>query len=34
MLMDIVVPGTNGYQATSHIPVSLCSGKTQDTDPI
>jgi len=43
ILMDIVMPGTNGYQATraitrdaatSHIPVILCSGRSQDTDQI
>jgi len=41
ILMDVVMPGINGYQATraitrdeatKHIPVILCSSKNQDTD--
>jgi twitching motility two-component system response regulator PilH len=43
ILMDIVMPGMNGFQATRsltrneatrHIPVIICSGKGQDTDRI
>lgn len=43
VLMDIVMPGVNGYQATrllsrgsttSHIPVVLISGKDQESDKI
>ena len=43
ILMDVVMPGTNGYQATrsltrdedtKHIPVILCTSKGQDTDKI
>ena len=43
ILMDIVMPGLNGYQATrtltrdeatKDIPVILCSSKGQDTDRI
>jgi twitching motility two-component system response regulator PilH len=41
--MDVVMPGTNGFQATraitrdeatKHIPVIMCSSKNQDTDRI
>ena len=41
ILMDVVMPGTSGFQATrtitrdeatKHIPVILCSSKNQDTD--
>jgi len=41
ILMDVVMPGTNGYeatrtitrdQATRSIPVILCTGKDQETD--
>lgn len=41
VLMDIIMPGTNGYQATrtithdeatKHIPVIICTGKNQETD--
>lgn len=43
ILMDVVMPGINGYQATrsltrdddtKHIPVILCTSKGQDTDRI
>lgn len=43
VLMDVVMPGTNGYQATrslsrdevtKHIPVILCTTKDQETDKI
>jgi twitching motility two-component system response regulator PilH len=43
ILMDVVMPGLNGFQATraitresstQHIPVILCSSKNQDTDRI
>jgi twitching motility two-component system response regulator PilH len=43
ILMDVVMPGLNGFQATraitrnkmtSHIPVIICSTKDQDTDRI
>lgn len=43
ILMDVVMPGLNGFQATraitreqrtQHIPVIICSTKTQDTDRI
>lgn len=43
ILMDVVMPGMNGYQATrelardqttSHIPVVLCTTKGQQTDKI
>jgi twitching motility two-component system response regulator PilH len=43
ILMDIVMPGLNGFQATraitreektKHIPVIICSTKDQDTDRI
>ena len=41
ILMDIIMPGTNGYeatraitrdQATRHIPVIVCTAKDQETD--
>lgn len=43
ILMDIVMPGLNGFQATralnkeestKHIPIFLCTTKDQDTDKI
>jgi twitching motility two-component system response regulator PilH len=43
ILMDVVMPGTSGFQATraitrdeatKHIPVIMCSSKSQDTDRI
>ena len=43
ILMDIVMPGLNGFQAIRaiadderirHIPVVICSGKKQDSDRI
>ena len=43
MLMDVVMPGMNGFQAcraittdeaTRHIPVILCTSKNQETDKI
>jgi twitching motility two-component system response regulator PilH len=43
ILMDVVMPGTNGYQATraltrdeatKNIPVILCTTKSQETDKI
>jgi twitching motility two-component system response regulator PilH len=43
ILMDVVMPGTSGFQATraitrdeatKHIPVILCTSKNQDTDKI
>ncbi|BBL34937.1 phosphate regulon transcriptional regulatory [Nitrosomonas stercoris] len=43
ILMDVVMPGMNGYQATrliardsatAHIPVILCTTKDQPTDKI
>jgi twitching motility two-component system response regulator PilH len=43
ILMDVVMPGTNGFQATRsitkneatrHIPVIICSSKGQETDKI
>ena len=43
VLMDVVMPGLNGFQATraitkdpvtAHIPVLLCTTKDQDTDKI
>ena len=43
VLMDVVMPGLNGYQATrtlmrdestKHIPVIVCSSKGQETDKI
>ena len=41
ILMDIIMPGMNGYEATRvitrdeatrHIPVIVCTGKDQETD--
>ncbi|MDA8107414.1 MAG: response regulator [Betaproteobacteria bacterium] len=43
VLMDVVMPGVSGFQATrqiarddatKHIPVIMCTGKTQDTDRV
>ncbi len=43
ILMDVVMPGINGYQATrtisreedtKHIPVIMCTSKDQETDKI
>lgn len=43
ILMDVVMPGTNGFQATrtiardtatQHIPVILCTTKSQETDKV
>ncbi|MEN9560671.1 MAG: hypothetical protein RLZZ502_1882 [Pseudomonadota bacterium] len=43
ILMDVIMPGLNGFQATrmisrepatSHIPVIMCTSKSQDTDKI
>ncbi|MEO8409124.1 MAG: response regulator [Propionivibrio sp.] len=43
VLMDVVMPGLNGYQATRtltrdevtrHIPVIVCTSKSQETDKI
>jgi twitching motility two-component system response regulator PilH len=43
VLMDVVMPGLNGFQATraitreettKHIPVFICSTKNQETDKI
>ena len=43
IIMDVVMPGLNGFQATRaiskdeetrHIPVIVCSSKTQETDKI
>lgn len=43
ILMDVVMPGMNGYQATrtitredstKHIPVIMCTTKSQETDKI
>ncbi len=43
VLMDVVMPGVNGYQATrsitrdqatKHIPVIICTTKRQETDVI
>jgi twitching motility two-component system response regulator PilH len=43
ILMDVVMPGLNGYQATRtltrdeatrHIPIILCTSKGQETDRI
>lgn len=43
ILMDVVMPGTNGFQATrtitkdvatQHIPVILCTTKSQQTDKV
>lgn len=41
VVMDVVMPGMNGFQATraltkdaktAHIPIIVCSGKSQETD--
>ena len=32
VLMDVVMPGMNGYQATRHIPVIICTTKGQEAD--
>jgi len=43
ILMDVVMPGLNGYQATRtisrdetmrHIPIFMCTSKDQETDKI
>jgi len=43
VIMDVVMPGTNGFQATrqiardeatKHIPVIMCTTKSQETDRI
>ncbi len=43
VLMDVVMPGLNGFQATraitkdpetAHIPILICTTKDQDTDKI
>lgn len=43
VLMDVVLPGHNGYQATrelskdeatKHIPVIMCTSKDQETDKV
>ena len=43
IIMDVVMPGTNGFQATRtisreestrHIPIILCTSKDQETDKI
>jgi len=43
ILMDVVMPGTSGYQATraitrdeatKHIPVIMCTSKNRETDKI
>jgi twitching motility two-component system response regulator PilH len=43
VIMDVVMPGTNGYQATrqiardeatKHIPIIMCTSKSQETDRI
>jgi twitching motility two-component system response regulator PilH len=43
VLMDVILPGQNGYQATrtlskdeatKHIPIILCTTKTQETDRV
>ncbi|MDP1592649.1 MAG: response regulator [Gallionella sp.] len=43
VLMDVIMPGLNGFQATraitrdtetAHIPVLLCTNKDQETDKI
>ena len=43
VLMDVVMPGLNGYQATrtltreestKHIPIIVCTSKSQETDKI
>jgi twitching motility two-component system response regulator PilH len=41
ILMDVIMPGMNGYEATRaiarddmtrHIPIIICTGKNQETD--
>jgi twitching motility two-component system response regulator PilH len=43
VLMDVVMPGQNGYQATraltkdeatKHIPIIICTSKAQETDKL
>ena len=43
ILMDVVMPGLNGYQATrtltrdeqtKHIPIIMCTSKNQETDMV
>ena len=34
ILMDVVMPGLNGFQATRAIPIILCTSKSQETDKI
>ncbi|MGH8735833.1 MAG: response regulator [Burkholderiales bacterium] len=43
VIMDVVMPGTNGFQATrqitrdeatKHIPVIMCTSKSQETDRV
>ena len=43
ILMDVVMPGVNGFQATrtiardattSHIPIIMCTGKSAETDKV
>lgn len=43
VLMDVVMPGLNGFQATraiaqaemtKHIPIIICSSKNQDSDKV
>jgi len=43
VLMDVVMPGQNGYQATrelskdeatKHIPIIMCTSKNQETDRV
>ena len=43
ILMDVVMPGVNGFQATrtlssdestKHIPIVLCTSKNQETDKV
>ena len=32
ILMDVVMPGTNGFEATRNIPVIICTAKDGSTD--
>jgi twitching motility two-component system response regulator PilH len=32
ILMDVVMPLVNGFQATRHIPIIVCSSKSTETD--